>query len=650
MTPRARAPRALLLASLLLAATSTIIAGTMLLGSLHPPPAILVNQIGYRPAMEKVFIAESPGQDAGQVTFDILDSAGSAIVQGRATTPAGEIWGKQYLAGNFTDVVAPGTYRVRVRAGGVHHLSHPFDIGDHVYDAVLERAVHFFHYQRCGTAVGEIVPGYAGHEACHLDDGWWVDEEGTVHWKDLSGGWHDAGDYGKYTEDMYNTQFAVYHLARAYELLQDRFDGLASRYDTPAPDVVDEATWGARFLQKMTVDDSTGTARLLCGIFARHDGEFNRFGYWGEPASETDNVPMTGDDRMSGSLWLVSGEEANRIHDVAMSYVNAEDTFMAIAALTRTAWIQRGFPHWDDDPAGPAGLLATATGLYHAHEAFLFHANDSVNGSRPAWRSWAVLAGLTGLARWANETSNASAWATYTTRAAAVRARLIATFDANANPTWWDASQALLALHDHDVAINGSAGADLEALLAAHATARIVPSATGPGNVFSHFTTREHFEDAGEVTYHFHYWGQTIGISLASGAAMLAWNATGDPLLRHVAEANVIHWVMGRNPLDVCQVESLGTRNLPLYHHRYASIPGNPRGAVPGTVPNGIARPPPISTDTWWHAPDVPWFDMSPPNPERVDLADFRSNEPYITDNAAFLAGLVTVLAHARNT
>lgn len=318
---------------------------------------------------------------------------------------------------------------------------------------------------------------------------------------------------------------------------------------------------------------------------------------------------------------------------------------MVIAALARTAWIQRGFPYWDGDTAGPVGLMATATALYESHEAFIFHANGSINETRPWWKSWAVLAGLNGLARWENESGNATAWLLYSSRAVAIRDRLVAELDPGSGATWWYTGQILLALHDHDIIVHGVPQPDLVSLLEAHATEELIPATNSTVTPFSLFRTREYFHDMGEVEYHFHYWGMTIGLSLASASSVLAWDVTGDTALLRAAESNVVHWIMGRNPLDICQVESLGSRNLPLYHHRYARIPGNPRGAVPGTVPNGIARPPPIEAVNWWHAPDLPWFDMTSPNPERGVLADFRSNEPYITDNAAFLVGLTTLLS-----
>ncbi len=98
----------------------------------------------------------------------------------------------------------------------------------------------------------------------------------------------------------------------------------------------------------------------------------------------------------------------------------------------------------------------------------------------------------------------------------------------------------------------------------------------------------------------------------------LAWRL-GVAAGRQLAEDQV-HWVLGRNPFGVSLMEGVGTRFVPGYHHRYNTIPGNPRGAVPGALLNGIIR-------AWPHQ-DRPWLDLSPePN------ADYHSNEPWLPHN-----------------
>jgi Glycosyl hydrolase family 9/Cellulase N-terminal ig-like domain len=92
---------------------------------------------------------------------------------------------------------------------------------------------------------------------------------------------------------------------------------------------------------------------------------------------------------------------------------------------------------------------------------------------------------------------------------------------------------------------------------------------------------------------------------------------------RSIAE-NQVHWVLGRNPYGVSTMESVGSVFVPQCHHRYNAIPGNPRGAVPGAVLNGITRV--------WPDQDRPWLDMHPePN------ADYHPNEPWLPHNNRWL-------------
>lgn len=88
---------------------------------------------------------------------------------------------------------------------------------------------------------------------------------------------------------------------------------------------------------------------------------------------------------------------------------------------------------------------------------------------------------------------------------------------------------------------------------------------------------------------------------------------------RSLAE-NQVHWILGRNPFGVSLMEAVGEQFVPGYHHRYNTLPGNPRGAVPGALLNGIVR-------AWPHQ-DRPWLDMTP-----EPSADYHCNEPWIPYN-----------------
>ncbi len=90
------------------------------------------------------------------------------------------------------------------------------------------------------------------------------------------------------------------------------------------------------------------------------------------------------------------------------------------------------------------------------------------------------------------------------------------------------------------------------------------------------------------------------------------------------------NWIMGNNPFDLCMMEGLGSKNPPTYHHRYF-LAGVPRGAVQGSVVNGI----------FWKAiaDDRPRFDLS-----GVDIPYYASNECWLPHNTNYLKALVNLV------
>ena len=82
---------------------------------------------------------------------------------------------------------------------------------------------------RCGTAVSEAFDGSQfEHGACHLDDAYLDFVGGPVgKRKDGTGGWHDAGDYNKYTV---NAAFTVGMMLTAWEHFQPKLRCAEARH------------------------------------------------------------------------------------------------------------------------------------------------------------------------------------------------------------------------------------------------------------------------------------------------------------------------------------------------------------------------------------------------------------------------------------
>lgn len=157
---------------------------------------------------------------------------------------------------DFTGFNTSGNYYIETTNG---RYSHPFEINQDIYDQLRKDAQKFFYYQRCGQATLPQYVGNLAHPVCHLQDANADVRDSLfnpVGSKDVLGGWHDAGDYIKYT---FNNSLATVLLARAYLENPTAFgdqNGIPESGNGIA-DIVDELAYNAMFLLKMQNVDSS---------------------------------------------------------------------------------------------------------------------------------------------------------------------------------------------------------------------------------------------------------------------------------------------------------------------------------------------------------------------------------------------------------
>ena len=149
-----------------------------------------VNQIGYLPEDTKTVFVKT---DADLEDFYVVNNdTGLVVYQGKLGganyDPASQM---NVAKGDFSEVTDPGTYYIYTNAGS----SYTFKIGTDVYDDIYSDVVLMLYRQRCGTELDPAIAGDFAHGACHTEE---AVIYGTNQTKDVSGGWHDAGDYGKY--------------------------------------------------------------------------------------------------------------------------------------------------------------------------------------------------------------------------------------------------------------------------------------------------------------------------------------------------------------------------------------------------------------------------------------------------------------------
>ena len=226
-------------------------------------PDININQVGYQPGDIK--IATFRGDETGD-SFEVVDTAtGKSIFTGQINKAEKNVSSRETCAtGDFSSVIQPGTYQIKNDACGE---SYEFKIGDDVYQDLLKDAVRMLYLQRCGEELSEKQAGDFAHPACHMGE---AVVYGTDEKKDVTGGWHDAGDYGRY---VVSGAKAVADILLAYENYPDVF---GDDMDIPesgngTPDVLDEARYELDWMLKMQDSASGGVYhKVTCANFPSH--------------------------------------------------------------------------------------------------------------------------------------------------------------------------------------------------------------------------------------------------------------------------------------------------------------------------------------------------------------------------------------------
>lgn len=150
---------------------------------------ILVDEIGYLPMDPKSAVYR--GEETLQ--FSVIDKKTGEEVYCGVT--GREIYCKAADEKNriisFDALTEPGEYYIK--AGDEESVT--FEIKDWAYRDAMKSMLKFFYLQRCGTSLPKEHAGIYAHDKCHDTD---ARIYGTDTFKNVSGGWHDAGDFGRY--------------------------------------------------------------------------------------------------------------------------------------------------------------------------------------------------------------------------------------------------------------------------------------------------------------------------------------------------------------------------------------------------------------------------------------------------------------------
>lgn len=535
---------------------------------------VVVNQVGYEQQGPKtaVVLTNFFPNKGPSGTAELLNAAGDRVWKSEITC-AGRMYGQ--------DNADWGWYFWRadfssIEPGGQYTVR--AEVGSEVGVSYPFRIGRDLLFQETAKAnvdffyvqrCGCEVPGW--HAPCHLDDAKLSD--GTH--RDFTGGWHSAGDYNKLTYE-YGDGGALFALVNAAIAAPQYFAQWDRDKDT-RPDILDEAWWGARYVAKIQ-DPVTGG--LLNHIEQGPDRK--TWMNWCPPEKTTDNIAGTADDPIvkegEGNSPLAIGGWI-RLGGL-LDAIKVENDYRARAVRL---W-EHAAAKAPSDPL----LLISGLDLFLAtrEERYRAYCQNSVQGLLASGDANGQLAG-----------------------------GCEGTGDIPA------AALACFALKLPDDPLAEAIKARLEKHLP-----EFIAEAANPLGVLK--------QKPGADGYFFEptsAFGRNYQICCGAWSALMVYRVTRDPRALQFG-VDQLDFVLGKNPYALCMMEGQGTYNLPRYHHRYITIPGHERGAVPGAIPNGFVR-----DITGRDRPGVDLSTGGRPYPS------YRTNEPWLVHNVFYLLAVTAL-------
>lgn len=213
---------------------------------------VKVNQAGYKINDKKYTIVTKDAEAFEVVKIKLADDGtekyesmykGDLIYKGFEPDAGDEIY-----VGDFSSLKIPGEYRIKVGT----NYSYKFEISKSPYELPLYLVGHAIYDWRCGFPVKEPALGYI-NPGCHKDDAYYWEKPEVK--KDETGGWHDAGDYGKYIPTAGS---AVSSMMFSYEQNKTKLNKLDLKIDDHSDkraDILTEILWELKWMLRMQEPD-----------------------------------------------------------------------------------------------------------------------------------------------------------------------------------------------------------------------------------------------------------------------------------------------------------------------------------------------------------------------------------------------------------
>jgi len=275
---------------------------------------IRMNSVGFLPDMPKLAVVSDMA--SGENSIIVPYAAGAVFIIRDAVTddsvfsgtlPTGRAtWSTDTRDStrrvNFSEFDTPGEYYLEVTGVG---RGPNFRIAADVFNDPYRAMMLGMYLWRCGSPVG-VSADYKGnkfsHAACHLNDARICHDSGSVAnrvticigdtvgtggIRNATKGWHDAGDYNKYTV---NSGITVGMMLKAWEDHREAIEKIdllpvntANAYEAGLPKYLAEVKWNLDWVAKMQYGPDDGrvshklTAINFCGYIKPEDETVPRY-------------------------------------------------------------------------------------------------------------------------------------------------------------------------------------------------------------------------------------------------------------------------------------------------------------------------------------------------------------------------------------
>lgn len=580
-------------------------------------PAIRLSQIGLQTSTEGMAVFSSTYRQP--IEWSLYNSDSNLVASGDTF-----VFGESAASGDHVHQISlPSNLPV-----GTHYTlrscgseSRPFEVSEHPYATLAEDSLSYFFQNRSGIEIAEeYVPEpqfarAAGHVSEQItcfsgEDMWGTQWPGCVHVLEATGGWYDAGDFGKYAV---NGGISTWMLLNAYERLQS-LQQTETWPDGRVPmpengnglsEILDEARWQVEFLLSLQIPQGVQMS-VPIGAQSENDG--------GPLALTETDVSGMAHHKVHAAKWPglpLLPSDADQTRYLYPPSTGATLNVSAVAAQCARIWREI-------DPVFANRCLIAAVSTYNAalRNPDIF-ARRNFDGGGP-YNDLDV----------SDEFGWAAAELYITTGQAEYLTSLVKTPGA-----YWLARNGDSQLGD----ISWNSVDQLPVASMLSASDRVSDNDSARAKRILIEIADRYLVDASKDGYGLPYpassyeWGSNGGVASRAIALGYAYDVTGDTKYRDALIA-IMDYLTGRNPLDQSYVAGHGQRAVRQVHHRFWAEGADPNWppAAPGALsggPNAKYKPDEYQKAVLGDcAPMTCWAD---------DYTAFALNEVAINWNAA---------------